>query len=174
MIANWINKISNKIYFILLGISLLISLYGIYIVITIDNEYVLQIGLSIFIFFGLLLMLKYSQLIYENKHIRIIYFLIGLLLIGIDFKIQHYPGGRIIYIVCSAGFLITYLHRYINKKNKKYLDHLKIIWVTNYCINMILSNLSIWIWFYISFLGLLFFIYMFSVFVSENRSLLKN
>jgi len=172
MIANLINKISNLIYLIIIGLSILVSFYGLFFNYINDNDFILQIGTSMFLLFGLILILKYSRLIYENKHIRIIYFLIGFQLIGAIFKIQHYPGFRMIFVICSLGFIITYLHRYLKKDTIKYLDNLKFIWVLINYISVIFINLRIGFGYYLSIVSLVFFVYLFYQFWIDNKYLI--
>jgi len=173
MITRLINKISNLTYLIIIGLTILLAFYGLYFNLINDNDYILNIGSSLFVLSGLMLILKYSRLIYENKHIRVIYILIGFLFIGSIFKIMHYPGFEIIFIGCSLGFIITYIHRYLKKDNRMYLDHLKILWVLINYSSAILMELKINIGYYINTLGVIFFVYLFSQFWIENKDLIK-
>jgi len=173
MIQYWINKINNKFYLIIIGLSILTSIYGLYNTYKNHDDLIFQISTSIFMFFGLLLILKHSKLIYETKFIRIIYFLLGIQVIGTIIKIQHYPGSRIFYMISSLGFIVTYLYRYIKKENKILLDNIKVIWVIIYFSSIILINLSINFGDNLNEIGFIIFIIMFIQFMIDNRKLIQ-
>ncbi len=173
MISDIITKTNKWILLILIGLSIILSFYGVYYLLTNDNDIIFQIGASLFIISGLLFVLKYSKLIYENRHIRIIYFLIGVMLIALMMKIQHYPGFKMLFILCSIGFIITYTHRFI-KKTKDLVDLLKYAWVLVNYISMILMYLSIDFGYYLSALGLFVFGWLLTVFLIKNKFMIFN
>lgn len=122
----------NKISFIAIIIFLLVSITGLFLI-----EFSLQkklgetlntIGLSFAQLIGLI-MLVTNGTILTTKIFRTIQVGIGFLIIGAMFKIMHWPGASIILLVSMFTIAITYLVRFIYKKNKNRLDVLKLLWV---------------------------------------------
>ena len=58
--------------------------------------------------------------------------------IGILWKIQHWPGASLILLVSGLAMMITYMARFINKKETQLLDWLKISWVFSFVVSHII------------------------------------
>ncbi|MDR1678208.1 MAG: hypothetical protein LBR81_00290 [Prevotellaceae bacterium] len=71
---------------------------------------------------------------------RILRIIIAIFIVGILFKVQHWPGAAIILSISVSALLITYLVRFITKKEKKLLDWLKVIWLSLYFISDIIAT----------------------------------
>lgn len=122
----------NKISFIAIIIFLLVSISGLFIIEFSPQkklgETLNTIGLSLAQLIGLI-MLVTNGTILTTKIFRTIQIGIGFLMIGAIFKIMHWPGASIILLVSMFTIAITYLVRFIYKKNKIRLDVLKLLWV---------------------------------------------
>lgn len=173
MIPYWINKLTDLFYLIIIGFSILVSFFGIYYTFTYHDDLILKIGSSFFLLFGLMFILKHSKLIYESKYMRIIYLLLCIQIIGVIFKIQHYPGSKIFFMINSFGLIVLYLYRYIKKENKSVLDSIKLIWVLIFFTSIIPMNVTITFCNNLNVIGLIIFIYMFVHIIIENKILLK-
>ncbi len=73
-----------------------------------------------------------------NKEVKIltspIRISIAVLIIGILFKIMHWPYGNIIITVAFSSISILYIFRFLNKTNKKWLDYAKLLLVVSFSI----------------------------------------
>jgi len=122
----------NKISLLTIIVFLSVSLSGLFIIEFSPQqklgETLNTIGLSLAQLIGLI-MLVTNGTILTTKIFRTIQIGIGFLMIGAIFKIMHWPGASIILLVSMFTIAITYLVRFIYKKNKIRLDVLKLLWV---------------------------------------------
>ncbi len=63
---------------------------------------------------------------------RFINFAIGVLILGVLFKILHFTGADELLFAGCAGIVISYLLRFITKRSKNHLDILKALTVLSY------------------------------------------
>ena len=78
----------------------------------------------------------------ENKILKSPLILsVGILFIGILFKVHHYPYANLIVVFGFSSIAILYLLRFLYKKPKKLIDFLKLLLVLFWTINGILSLL---------------------------------
>ncbi|MCF8296312.1 MAG: hypothetical protein K9J13_02105 [Saprospiraceae bacterium] len=68
---------------------------------------------------------------------------IGILLIGILFKIQHYPYADWIVSIAFTSISVLYIFRFVNKKKKTLLNILKLVLVVSWSINGIFTLLHL-------------------------------
>ena len=128
-------KLSNKLYLILIQISLIVAAIGL----VLNNftnaiglgETLLNYGFNIGHLLALLLLMK-NGTIYKTTYWRIIQFSFGLTILGAMFKIMHWPFAGPILLTSFLSIVITYTIRFYNKKEKRRLDILKFIWVLSY------------------------------------------
>ena len=65
------------------------------------------------------------------------------LIVGAAFKIMHWPYANVISVSSFASIAILYCFRFGNKKVKNFIDYIKLILVTAWSINGILSTLHL-------------------------------
>jgi hypothetical protein len=123
---------ANKINILLLVISFIASIIGLSMILTIpENDLgysIFEYGIGFTQFLGMILVLLNGTII-GTIYFKIIEFLTVSIFAGAAFKIMHWPGSSIILLVSLFGVVITYLIRFINKKEKGHLDILKLLWV---------------------------------------------
>ena len=130
MIQKLIRKTNDKflIYlicgcFIFISVSILLPNVN-------DNDFFINVGLSLFQFSGIILLLKHSSILSTDaKYLKAFYFLIAIQFVAAILKVQHWPGFEAISILSSIGFIITYSYRFICKTNKENWDLIKLCWV---------------------------------------------
>jgi hypothetical protein len=95
-----------------------------------------QYGLSIFNYIYGVASFIGLFLIYKNGTIRKIRtyriwlgFVVLLAVWGCVFKIQHYPFAYLMILGGSLGVLLVYSVHFFHKKNKKFVDYCKIVWL---------------------------------------------
>lgn len=122
---------------------------------TIDNW--IQLGLQISETAGFFMLLVNGTFI-KTKFFRYSKGVIAIVILGILFRIMHWPYGQILFSVGFLGIPVCYVLSFIQKSIKKRLDILKLLWVvlafgggtfsTLHWINdeyRILSTVLIWI-----------------------------
>jgi hypothetical protein len=65
---------------------------------------------------------------------RVMKFAIGVLILGVLFKVLHFTGADELLLIGCVGIAIAYLIRFITKRAKNHLDVLKMLTVLSYCI----------------------------------------
>lgn len=121
----------NKIFLILIGIGLLITLAGLFMLMVTNFEsgtMLLSSGLSIVNLLGLILLIKNGSIL-KTIYFKIISLFITIVIFGAMFKIMHWPGATILLMIGLIGIPIVYIFRFINKPAKAPLDVLKLLWV---------------------------------------------
>jgi len=78
---------------------------------------------------GILIMLWYGTFI-KTRLFSYAQFAIGLMILGLLFKILHYPGGDELIAIASLALLTTYFIHFLRKTSKTRLDYLKMLTVT--------------------------------------------
>jgi len=68
---------------------------------------------------------------------------ISVLIAGLLFKIQHWPGANIIIVSSFSAIGILYLVRFIYKPQKKPIDYIKVILVLSWSINGVVTVLHL-------------------------------
>lgn len=123
----------NKVILTLLGISLLVALVGIVLKLLGTAEQTAQIyidaGLSFANFIGLILLL-YNGTIFKTIYFIIILFFLCIAIVGVVFKIMHWPWANILVLASILGMLVTYAIRFFKKQEKRRFDVLKLLWIT--------------------------------------------
>jgi hypothetical protein len=76
-----------------------------------------------------LIMVARSGTTMKTVQFKIILFCLGIFILGVLYKIMHWPGGFEIMTISLTGIVIAYAIRFINKKNKTILDIFKMLWV---------------------------------------------
>lgn len=152
------NCMKNKQTFIILGIFFLIYIIGglLYIF---DNPLgwlVFDIGLIPGFIVGLILLIKNGTII-STMYLKLILVFIMLTLVGTFFKVSHWPFGLIIQTGSLLSIGLIYLIWFINKKDKKLLDILKLLWVITTSVLASLIGLSLIPSFY-AHIGLIVFL----------------
>jgi hypothetical protein len=84
-----------------------------------------------------LIMVVRSGTTVKTVQFKIILFCLGIFILGILYKIMHWPGGFEIITISLTGVVITYAVRFINKKRKTMLDIFKMLWVVSTAIERI-------------------------------------
>jgi len=74
-----------------------------------------------------------------NRFSRPVRFAIGILLIGVTFKIMHWAGGNMIMSLAFALILIFYAIKVIQKTDRTPIDFIKLVLISFWCIQGILS-----------------------------------
>src|ERR1700693_5921749 len=92
------------------------------------NNNIVNIGLSVLRLAGIILIIQNGSILKSKPFIQIIYFLICTTIIGSMFKIMHWPYGNLLFTAGLSGIILTYAIHFINKKVKKLLDVLKLLW----------------------------------------------
>lgn len=150
---------TNKTTLIIIAISLVAALVGLIISFFDASinlaDLLLTGGYTIAQFLGLLILLYNGSLI-GTKYFRIIQFLTGITILGALFKIMHWPGANEMLLISLNGIALTYLVRFINKKQKGHLDILKLLWVLTTYISVALVLLH-WIPREITYIGNILF-----------------
>lgn len=126
-------KIKNTTALILLGAAITFILTGAISMVLNPENYatanlILYIGLNGGQLIGLVLLINNGTLM-KTIYGRIISFGIGILIIGVLFKIMHWPGYPLILLIAVLLIVTTYSVRFLKKKEKKRLDILKFLWV---------------------------------------------
>jgi hypothetical protein len=116
---------------------------------------------------GLFLFLLDSE-IHRTKYFKFLVFGFIIFLIGSIFKVQHWSKSTLLISFGLIIVLVTYLLRFINKKNKKFLDYIKIIWMATVfvgflfkIIHWLYGDLFISISSVVFWIGLLYILYDF-------------
>lgn len=66
-------------------------------------------------------------------------FAIGILLIGVMFKVMHWTGGNLITSIAFGLILVLYGAKVVNKKKRIPLDFIKLILIGFWCIQGVLK-----------------------------------
>ena len=70
-----------------------------------------------------------SGTIIGTWYFRLIFFLASVFLVGVLFKLLHYPGASSMLWVSMPGILLTYAVRFVRKSHKGQFDVLKLVLV---------------------------------------------
>jgi hypothetical protein len=128
-----IPNIKNKTALTLIGISIIAIVFGSILDLIIPGHDLANILLYSGLLTGQLLgliMLILNGSIMNTIYWKIIQFCLGIAIIGVLFKIQHWVGSNIIITISFISIVITYAIRFINKPHKGHLDILKVLYVT--------------------------------------------
>lgn len=100
-------------------------------------ETMFPLALQAMYVFGLLLMFQFSTLS-GTSHWK--WMLTGciLALSGSTFRIMHWPGNQLLTLTGLSLLALSYLHRFIKKKDKTGLDIFKVLWFSSICSSFIL------------------------------------
>jgi len=127
-----IQKQGNKIALIFIGISILVTITGLIIgFVTTDDSnsgLIITIGLGIGQLSGLIMLIR-NGTIMKTVFWKIIACFMGLLIVGVIFKIQHWAGANMLISTSSVGIIITYSVRFLTKEKRAFFDFLKFICV---------------------------------------------
>ena len=77
---------------------------------------------------GITLLLAESK-IYNTKYFIFLFIGIIIFMVGLHFKILHWPYGNTILVFSILFIFITYGVRFLNKKQKNLLDFTKFLWI---------------------------------------------
>lgn len=130
----------------IIGLCLVIALIGLILDLTKVYEslgyFMLNLGLLIGEIMGLIILIRHSTLT-KTRYWKVTQFSIGIVLIGMMFKILHLPGANLVLIAAVLAIGQTYTVRFIKKPLKKRLDILKWLWLIGASIvaSLILLNL---------------------------------
>lgn len=127
----------HKFYIILIIISLLIAGLGLILNMLNPND---QIGeLTLNLAYGSAYLLGLILLVLKGTTIKTSYRLVLILfsyiwILGLSFKILHFPGANLMNILSTLGIILTYTIRFIFKTGKIFLDIIKVLWVMTFFI----------------------------------------
>ncbi len=67
--------------------------------------------------------------IYRTIYFRLLIFGLLIFILGVVFKLQHWPKNNLI-LSTGAGFIVViYFIRFLNKAKKRFLDYIKFFWL---------------------------------------------
>ncbi|MFL5729538.1 MAG: GldL-related protein [Cytophagaceae bacterium] len=120
-------KIPNRIYLVIIAISMLITGYGFE---ADERETVgwTNIGMNILIIAGIFFLLKNGTFLHST-YFRWISACFSITILGALFKIMHWPFSGPMLIISMAGIPIIYGLHFYTKPIKETLDYVKLIWV---------------------------------------------
>jgi len=119
-------------YIIAIGLGLVLALFG--FLLTFYGELsgiednLINLGLGIAQISGFILLLK-NGVFLGLKIFRFAKIFIAVILIGVLFKLMHWPLSTILLSAGVAGLMIVYSISFFQKKTKLLLDYLKLLWV---------------------------------------------
>jgi hypothetical protein len=99
-----------------------------------DNS-VVSIGSGIVKLAGITFIIQDGTILKARPYIHLIYFFIGLDIVGAMFKIMHWFLHDEILMLAQLGIAIVYTVRFLKKTSKKQIDVLKCLWVIVLCIS---------------------------------------
>lgn len=83
------------------------------------------LALNIFWIFLMSKTSKYWKTIYG----RLTLLLIAVTIVGLLFKLQHWPSAALLMFIGLAGIMVVYLFRFLAKSSKNLVDILKMLWL---------------------------------------------
>lgn len=122
----------RKVLWLILG-ALVIALIGLLLFYFEINEeggeMLFQVGLGVGQLLGFTLLYHHWSL-GSSIYWRLIKGAVGVLIIGILFKIQHWPGANLMLVVSCSLILVFYFLHFLNKKARGHLEVMKLLWVS--------------------------------------------
>ena len=121
---------NNVFYFFLIGslLTVVCSLMSIHYFNNWNAEEWLDRGWSIFEISGVVLLLSNGTLV-KTKYFVVLCIGFIVLLVGVLFKIMHWPYSEFILLFSVLLICIVYLFSFLNKNQKGVIDFLKLAWV---------------------------------------------
>ncbi len=121
----------NLEFIVLIITGLLLAAYGYYNVTqngVVKSYTLIDAGLWISEIAGLFMLVLNGTFI-KTRYFKLAKLGIAIILIGALFKILHWSGRDLVFIIGFAEIAIVYIISFIHKPIKKRLDYLKLIWV---------------------------------------------
>lgn len=122
------NEGKNKLLtFLNLGLFVVcIGILGISMIMGFDkyNDYAIK-GIGLYFLTGIYLLVNNGSFI-KSSLFRFTYLFIGIAIVGVLFKIMHWPGSSILLLLSFPGLIGTYGIYFITKQNKHWTDFVKL------------------------------------------------
>lgn len=122
-------KLTPRQLYLICGVTILVVVLNWFLEIdfAIINTLLSIVGFALNAFWILFLVndSQYGKTIFG----RLTYFLLAIIIVGFLFKLQHWPLAGTTLIIGYAGIMIIYTIRFLTKKNKLFVDILKLLWV---------------------------------------------
>lgn len=120
-------SINNKLLLSIIAFSLAITAAGIvgFITHNPNMNFLLRFGIFSFILSGGYLLAKHGTFIYSPEY-RFVKLAIAIVLIGVLFKIMHWPFSAYMLILGAMSISILYLYHLIKNNRTKWSDFLKL------------------------------------------------
>jgi len=101
----------------------------------------LDVNMSLFTLTSLCLLIRNGEMIHSKQFIYIL-INISIFILGLIFKLMHWPGAMKIIIFSTYGIVLAYLFYFLMKKNRKWTAYLKLLFVSSYFIpaQLVLSH----------------------------------
>ena len=116
----------NKYFVLLFALYLLLNAFSIY------NEVLLSSIFDIlipFISLALILTIVMNGTYTRTKYFKLNHIFIAFLIVGALFRIQHYKGASLLFLISSLGIITLYTIHFFRKKDKSIVDFLKLFWL---------------------------------------------
>jgi hypothetical protein len=89
---------------------------------------VISIALSVGQISGMILYILETD-IHKTDYVKYILIGFAIILIGVLFRIQHWPYGGLLIFMGLSAVLFAYFVRFLNKNNKGFIDFIKVLWI---------------------------------------------